>query len=162
RILGKATGHTRREGELYRWQIQRALEQFLPGFVPGQAYREADEAAERPPRENSCAGCRFGVIVDALKAAGGRLGQDPVLAGDPGCLAPIGDRIDAKFAIGSAVGVAEGWHRAGVRERAVALFGDSSFFHTTLPAIANAVHHGSDLLMVVLDNGATVTSGFQT
>jgi hypothetical protein len=39
--------------------------------------------------------------------------------------------------------------------------GDSSFFHTTMPAIANAVHHGSDILMVVLDNGATVTSGFQ-
>ena len=31
----------------------------------------------------------------------------------------------------------------------------------TMPAIANAVHHGSDILMVVLDNGATVTSGFQ-
>ena len=30
-----------------------------------------------------------------------------------------------------------------------------------MPAIANAVHHGSDILMVVLDNGATVTSGFQ-
>ena len=161
RILGKATGHTRREGELYRWQIQQALTRFLPGFVPGRAYLEADEASERPPRENFCAGCRFGAIVDALKEAANRLGQDPVLVGDPGCLAAVGDRLDAKFAIGSAVGVADGLMRAGVGERAVALFGDSSFFHTTMPAIANAVHHGSDILMVVLDNGATVTSGFQ-
>ncbi len=161
RILGKATGHTRREGELYRWQIQQALARFLPGFVPGRTYLVADEAAERPPRENYCAGCRFGVILDALKAAADRLGQDPVLVGDPGCLAAVGDRLDAKFAIGSAVGVADGLVRAGIRERAVALFGDSSFFHTTMPAIANAVHHGSDILMVVLDNGATVTSGFQ-
>ena len=84
-----------------------------------------------------------------------------MLVGDPGCLAAVGDRLDAKFAIGSAVGVADGLVRAGIRERAVALFGDSSFFHTTMPAIANAVHHGSDILMVVLDNGATVTSGFQ-
>ena len=161
RILGKQSGHTRREGELFRWQIQRALGRFLPGFVPGRGYLEADEAAERPPRENYCAGCRFGAIVDALKAAAARLGQEPVLAGDPGCLAAVGDRLDAKYAIGSAVGVADGLVRAGVRERAVALFGDSSFFHTTMPAIANAVHHGSDILMVVLDNGATVTSGFQ-
>jgi indolepyruvate ferredoxin oxidoreductase, alpha subunit len=161
RILGKQTGHTRREGELFRWQIQRALERFLPGFVPGRGYLEDDEASECPPRENFCAGCRFGAIVDALKEAAARLGQDPVLAGDPGCLAAVGDRLDAKFAIGSAVGVAEGLVRAGIRERAVALFGDSSFFHTTMPAIANAVHHGSDILMVVLDNGATVTSGFQ-
>ncbi len=162
RILGKATGHTRREGELFRWQIQRALDRFLPGFVPGRAYLEEHESSERPPRENYCAGCRFGLIVDALKAAAAHLGQDPVLAGDPGCLAPIGDRMDAKLAMGSAVGMAEGWNRAGIRERAVALFGDSSFFHATMPAIANAVHHGSDILMVVLDNGSTVTTGFQT
>jgi indolepyruvate ferredoxin oxidoreductase alpha subunit len=161
RILGKATGHTRREGELFRWQIQQALAGFLPGFVPGRMYLPEDEASERPQRENYCAGCRFGAIVDALKEAAARLGQDPVLVGDPGCLAPVGDRIDAKFAMGSAVGVADGLVRAGIRERAVALFGDSSFFHMTMPAIANAVHHRSDLLMVVLDNGSTVTTGFQ-
>jgi indolepyruvate ferredoxin oxidoreductase, alpha subunit len=100
--------------------------------------------------------------VDALREVATALGQNPVLIADPGCLTPVADRIDAKFAIGSAVGVAEGLARAGIGERAVALFGDSSFFHTTLPAIINAVHQGSDILMVVLDNGATVTSGFQT
>ncbi len=162
RILGKQTGHTRREGELFRWQIQKALERFLPGFVPARDYLEKDEASERPPRENYCAGCRFGAIVDALKATAAILGQDPVLVGDPGCLAAVGDRLDAKYALGSAVGVAEGLSRAGIRERAIALFGDSSFFHTTLPAIVNAVYNGSDILMVVLDNAATVTSGFQT
>ena len=161
RILGKASGHTRREGELFRWQIQQALDAVPAGLRAGPGYLEADEASERPPRENYCAGCRFGAIVDALKEAAARLGQDPVLVGDPGCLAAVGDRLDAKFAIGSAVGVADGLVRAGIRERAVAIFGDSSFFHTTMPAIANAVHHGSDILMVVLDNGATVTSGFQ-
>ncbi|MHB1561360.1 MAG: thiamine pyrophosphate-dependent enzyme, partial [Isosphaeraceae bacterium] len=144
------------------WQIQRALVRVLPGFEPGRAFLEAGEASERPPRENHCAGCRFGAVLDALKEAAGALGQDPVLVGDPGCLALLGDRIDAKFALGSAVGVADGLARAGIGERAVALFGDSSFFHTTMPAIANAVHHQSDLLMVVLDNGATVTTGFQT
>jgi indolepyruvate ferredoxin oxidoreductase alpha subunit len=160
-ILGKQTGHTRREGELFRWQIHQALERFLPGFVPARAYLEANEPDERPQRENFCAGCRFGAILDALREAGVRLGQQPILVGDPGCLATAADRLDAKFAIGSAVGVADGLSRAGVSQRAVALFGDSSFFHTTLPAIANAVHHGSEILMVVLDNGATVTSGFQ-
>jgi len=161
RIFGKQTGHTRREGELFRWHIQQALEQFLPDFVPARSYIEKDEAAERPPREDYCAGCRFGMILDALRAAAVALGQDPVLVGDPGCLATVANRLDAKFAIGSAVGVADGMFRAGIRQRVVALFGDSSFFHTTLPAIMSAVHNGSDILMVVLDNGATVTSGFQ-
>jgi indolepyruvate ferredoxin oxidoreductase alpha subunit len=161
RIFGKQSGHTHREGELFRWQIQQALERFVPDFLPARSYLEQNEGAERPPRENHCAGCRFGVIVDALREVAATLGQNPVLIADPGCLTTVADRLDAKFAIGSAVGVAEGLSRSGIGERAVALFGDSSFFHTTLPAIVNAVHQGSDILMVVLDNGATVTSGFQ-
>jgi indolepyruvate ferredoxin oxidoreductase alpha subunit len=161
RILGKTTGHTRREGELFRWQIQEALARFLTEFTPSGDYCEKGEPSERPPRENHCAGCRFAAVLDALRDAADGLGQDPVLVGDPGCLAAVGERLAAKYAIGSAVGVADGLRRAGIKERAVALFGDSSFFHTTLPAIANAVHHRSDILMVVLDNQATVTSGFQ-
>jgi hypothetical protein len=43
----------------------------------------------------------------------------------------------------------------------VAIFGDSSFFHTTLPAIMNAVHNESDVLMIVLDNGGALTTGSQ-
>jgi indolepyruvate ferredoxin oxidoreductase alpha subunit len=43
----------------------------------------------------------------------------------------------------------------------VAVFGDSAFFHSSLPAICNAVHNRSDILIVVLDNQATATSGFQ-
>ena len=157
RILGKSAGHTRREGELFRWQIQGAMERFLPGFAPARTYLEKDEAAERPPRENYCAGCRFGVIVDALKEVAARLGQDPVFVGDPGCLAAVGDRLDAKFALGSAVGVADGLSQAGIprQARGCPLRRPPPFFHL-LPAIVNAVYHGSDILMVVLDNGATV------
>jgi indolepyruvate ferredoxin oxidoreductase alpha subunit len=69
--------------------------------------------------------------------------------------------MDAKFALGSAVGVADGLSKAGVSERPVAVFGDSSFFHTALPGICNAAHNRSDILIVVLDNRATATSGFQ-
>jgi indolepyruvate ferredoxin oxidoreductase alpha subunit len=81
--------------------------------------------------------------------------------GDPGCLVTVADRIDAKYALGSAIGVADGLSKAGIDERAVAIFGDSSFFHSALPAICNAAHNRSDILMVVLDNKATATSGFQ-
>jgi indolepyruvate ferredoxin oxidoreductase, alpha subunit len=161
RILGKHTGHLPREGELFRWQIQRALARVIPNFVPARSFTEANEADERPERENHCAGCRYGEIIDALDDVARSMNQRPMLVGDPGCLAQVAARLDAKYAIGSAVGVADGLSKAGATERAIALFGDSSFFHTTLPAIANAVCNGSDILMIVLDNGATVTSGFQ-
>ena len=162
KIFGKQTGHVSREGELYRWQIQRALEGFIPGHVPETEYLEENGHSEKPQKENHCAGCRYDTVLDALEKAAGDLDLKPVLVGDPGCLVTVAERLDAKFAIGSAVGVADGLSKAGISERAVALFGDSAFFHTTLPAICSAVHLRSDILMVVLDNKATATSGFQS
>ncbi|MCH2375416.1 MAG: thiamine pyrophosphate-dependent enzyme, partial [Planctomycetes bacterium] len=40
-------------------------------------------------------------------------------------------------------------------------FGDSAFFHTAIPALINSVYQKTPVFMVVLDNAATVTSGFQ-
>jgi indolepyruvate ferredoxin oxidoreductase alpha subunit len=84
-----------------------------------------------------------------------------VLIGDPGCLVTVAERLDAKYAIGSAIGVADGLSKSGISERAVALLGDSAFFHTSIPAICNAVHNCSDILMVVLDNNSTASTGHQ-
>ncbi|MGD9346732.1 MAG: thiamine pyrophosphate-dependent enzyme, partial [Candidatus Aminicenantes bacterium] len=161
KILGKQSGHLSQEGELYRWQIQNALREFIPGFVPRHPFRRDKESEERPKKKDFCAGCRYDIVLDKLKEAAKSLGQSPVLVGDPGCLVTVADRLDAKYAMGSAVGVADGLSKAGVDERAVAIFGDSAFFHTTLPAICNAVHNRSNILMIVLDNKATATSGFQ-
>jgi indolepyruvate ferredoxin oxidoreductase alpha subunit len=160
-VVGKRSSHVPREGELFRWQIDRALSRLLLDFVPARTFREEDEAGERPRRENHCAGCRYGEVLDALRAAADERGEELILVGDPGCLVTVAGRLDAKYALGSAVGVADGMRKAGHPGRPVALFGDSAFFHTALPAVCNAAVNRSDILMVVLDNGATVTSGFQ-
>jgi indolepyruvate ferredoxin oxidoreductase alpha subunit len=162
KILGKQSNHLSREGELFRWQIQLALTEFIPEFVPWREYLKEKEAEEKPEKENYCADYQYDKILDELEAAAESLGgQKPVLIGDPGCLVTVADRLDAKYALGSAVSTADGLSKAGVDERAVALFGDSSFFHTTLPALCNAVYNQSKILMVVLDNKTTAASGFQ-
>jgi indolepyruvate ferredoxin oxidoreductase alpha subunit len=161
RIRGKQSGDVSREGELFRWQIQQTLMSVLPRFAPGQRFTAENEASERPERELYCKRCPFDLVLDALDEVARRLGQKPVLVGDPGCLARFAHRIDAKYALGSAIAVADGLAKSGIAERAIALFGDSSFFHSTLPALCNAVCNRSSILMVVLDNGATVTTGFQ-
>ena len=162
KITGKQNRHFSREGELFRWQIQRALSEFIPEFVPAAEYLKENETVERPKKKNHCAECRYDEVLDNLEEAAKSLGQKPILVGDPGCLVTVADRLDAKYALGSAVGVADGLSKAGVKERVVAIFGDSSFFHSALPAICNAAHNRSDILMIVLDNKATATSGFQT
>ena len=161
RVLGKLSGHVSREGELFRWQIQQALERFIDDFVPARSFTRDGEEDERPFKKDYCAGCPFPEIVDVLRDVGRELGQNPVLVGDPGCIVKAADRLDAKYAMGSAVAVVQGMSRAGLEERPVAIFGDSSFFHSGLPALINAVCNRTPLLMVVLDNSATVTSGFQ-
>jgi len=161
RILGKQSNHLSREGELFRWQIQRALIEFIPEFVTRRKYLKKKEAEERPTKKDYCTDCNYDKIIDKLEEAAESLGQKPVLIGDPGCLVTVADRLEAKYALGSAVSTADGLSKAGVDERVVALFGDSSFFHTTIPAICNAVHNQSKILMVALDNKTTATSGCQ-
>ena len=161
KIYGKQSGHVAREGELYRWQIQESLAKFVPGFIPARQYLQANHAEELPKKENYCAGAGYGDVLDALEQAAKDLHQNLVLVGDPGCLATVAERLDAKYAMGSAIGVADGMSKVGLAERAVALFGDSSFFHTSLPAICNAAHNRSDILMVILDNRSTASTGFQ-
>lgn len=160
-ILGKRSGHVPREGELYRWQIERTLAQLWPDLVPARRYTREREAEERPERELFCAGCRYGDILDVLDEVCRARHETPFFVGDPGCLATVAARLHAKYAIGSAVGVADGLCKVRPDTRAVALFGDSAFFHSAIPAICNAAVNGSRLAMVVFDNGATVTSGFQ-
>lgn len=161
KIVGKQNPCFRQEGEVFRWQIQRALTGFVPGFSPAAEYLEGKEAGERPGKESHCAGCRYDEVLDELEKAAKSLGQRPYFVGDPGCLVTVADRLDAKYALGSAIGVADGLSKAGIDERAVAIFGDSSFFHSSLPAVCNAIHNRSNILMVVLDNKATAASGYQ-
>jgi indolepyruvate ferredoxin oxidoreductase, alpha subunit len=51
-VLGKHTGHLPREGELFRWQIAEALARVIPDFQAARSFTEANEADERPEREN--------------------------------------------------------------------------------------------------------------
>jgi indolepyruvate ferredoxin oxidoreductase alpha subunit len=161
KIFGKQSGHVTREGELYRWQIQKTLEKFLPQFVPAKSYLQVNEANEIPKKESYCIDAGYGEILDALEVAAERIGQKLVLVGDPGCLVTVAERLDAKYAIGSSIGVADGLSKVRIDERAVALFGDSAFFHTSIPAICNAVHNRSDILMVIMDNKSTASTGHQ-
>lgn len=160
-IIGKQNLHIPQEGELFRWQIHLALADFVQEYVPAKVYSKEIEDEERPKKKDHCEACRYDKVLDKLEEAAKGLGQKPVIVGDPGCLVTVADRLDAKYALGSAIGVADGLNKVGIEERAVAIFGDSSFFHSALPAICNAVHNRSNILMVVLDNKATATSGFQ-
>jgi indolepyruvate ferredoxin oxidoreductase alpha subunit len=62
--------------------------------------------------------------------------------------------------MGSSVSTAAGISRA-TDQKVVAFIGDSTFFHSGLPGLANAVHNRHDFLLVILDNGTTAMTGSQ-
>jgi indolepyruvate ferredoxin oxidoreductase alpha subunit len=63
--------------------------------------------------------------------------------------------------MGAGIGQAHGAAQAGIGERMVAVIGDSTFFHTGMPALANVAYNQSNVITVILDNRTTGMTGHQ-
>ena len=123
-----------------------------------------------PQREQTfCPGCphraSFWSIHNALKLDN----RKGFVCGDIGCysmaLLPTGfSTLKTVHAMGSGTGVASGFGKLGqfgMDQPVLAVCGDSTFYHAVMPALVNAVHHKSNITLVVLDNSGTAMTGFQ-
>ncbi len=113
----------------------------------------------RPP--NLCAGCPHRGTYYAAKQV---FGDNAVYSSDIGCytlgfLPPL-QATDFLFCMGSSISAGSGAARAA-DQTVVAFIGDSTFFHSGLTGVANAVFNGHDILIVVLDNRTTAMTGHQ-
>jgi indolepyruvate ferredoxin oxidoreductase alpha subunit len=63
--------------------------------------------------------------------------------------------------MGASIGVAHGAAIAGDQERHVAVIGDSTFFHTGIPALINVVYNHSNVITIIMDNRITGMTGHQ-
>jgi len=85
--------------------------------------------------------------------------------GDIGCytlgVAPPLSTIDTCGCMGASIGVAHGAAVAGDQERHVAVIGDSTFFHTGIPALINVAYNRSNVITVIMDNRVTGMTGHQ-
>ena len=70
--------------------------------------------------------------------------------------------LDTKFCMGASIGMASGLVLGGEERRVVALMGDSSFFHTGLPAFLNAAVNDSNIVIMILNNQTTALTGGQS
>jgi len=115
------------------------------------------ELPARPPV--LCAGCPHRGVFQLLSKK-----KVPV-TGDIGCytlgLLPPLSAIHTCGCMGAGIGVAHGAARAGIGERMVAVIGDSTFYHTGLPALANVAYNKANVLTVILDNRTTAMTGHQ-
>ena len=69
--------------------------------------------------------------------------------------------MDTCLCMGAGITVGQGVHRGEPDRHAFSFIGDSTFFHTGIPGVINAVYNGTDLTVVVLDNSTTAMTGHQ-
>ena len=155
-----------------------AIAKFL-GIETPLDYEELDEKYEKaleivPPRPPSlCPACPHRNSFYAIRKATHARGIYP---SDIGCytlgvLPPL-QTVDTTVAMGGSIGIAHGLEiaqhgslseegRKKAKKVIVATIGDSTFFHTGLPALANAIYNRSNVVIVVLDNLVTAMTGDQ-
>ncbi|MBN1532836.1 MAG: 4Fe-4S binding protein [Spirochaetes bacterium] len=97
-------------------------------------------------------------------------GRQGFVCGDIGCytmaILPCGfSTLKTSHSMGSGSGLASGFGqlgRFGMDQPVLSVSGDSTFFHAVIPAMVNAAHHKSDIILVLLDNAGTAMTGFQS
>jgi indolepyruvate ferredoxin oxidoreductase alpha subunit len=111
----------------------------------------------RPPL--LCPGCPHRgvfVVTNKLKL---------VVNGDIGCytlgfLPPL-SALDTCGCMGASIGVAHGVSKVGIKQKNVAVIGDSTFFHSGMSALLNTAYNRSDTVTIILDNRTTAMTGHQ-
>jgi indolepyruvate ferredoxin oxidoreductase alpha subunit len=63
--------------------------------------------------------------------------------------------------MGAGIGIGSGLGRFS-GDKIVAQIGDSTFYHAGIPPLINSVVNGSDVVLLLLDNGTTAMTGNQT
>lgn len=158
-ILGKHSGHFPVEFEYSPEQVEDAVCDHV-GLEKRQRPRVS--VPELPPRPPVlCPGCPHRSSFYIAKKA---FGKNTVYCNDIGCYTlGYGEPLhscDMLLCMGSSITQASGIART-TGNRTVAYIGDSTFFHSGLPALLNAVHAGDEITVVILDNYITAMTGFQ-
>lgn len=120
-----------------------------------------------PPRlPILCPGCSHRATFYALKKVQKKMKTKFVNSSDIGCYTlavykPL-EGIDIQVCMGGSIGFANGISKIQPRENPVlAILGDSTFFHSGIPGLINAVYNQNNILVVILDNRSTSMTGFQ-
>ncbi|MBN1429983.1 MAG: indolepyruvate ferredoxin oxidoreductase subunit alpha [Anaerolineae bacterium] len=148
-------------GELDQTIVRRsAIKAGLLDASPSPPIEQKEQDSALPGRPPLlCPGCPHrGVFVATNKLK-------LVVSGDIGCytlgfLPPLG-ALHSCGCMGASIGVAHGISKADIAQKHVAVIGDSTFFHSGIPALLNVAYNQSDTVTIILDNRTTAMTGHQ-
>lgn len=156
-IRGRLSGAIPRDGELSPDIVRGGL--ALDNRVV--KVREAIPVPSRPPR--LCDGCPHIDAYDALRNVLEEY-EDPIVTSDIGCYTlgtlPPHEIGDSCVCMGASIGMAKGAADAGARP-VVAVIGDSTFLHSGLTPLMDAIVDDTDMTVIILDNSFVAMTGAQ-
>ena len=155
-IRGRLTGDLPRTGELTPDCVASAL-----GVAGGRTFAPAVHLAPRPPQ--LCQGCGHRDVYTALNSVAAEFPGARIF-GDIGCYTlgalPPFRAIDACVDMGASITMAKGAADAGLRP-AIAVIGDSTFTHSGMTGLLDAVNDRSAITVIISDNLTTAMTGGQ-
>jgi indolepyruvate ferredoxin oxidoreductase alpha subunit len=159
-IVGKADGAFPRAHEFDQEIVAKGLSKAFGRKVEEAQLRTGqEELPVRPPV--LCAGCPHSATYFAVSRA---TNKKALFASDIGCytlgVAPPYSAADLLVCMGSSVGTAGGLSMLSDLP-VIAFIGDSTFFHSGIPGLVNAVHQKHRFLLMILDNRTTAMTGHQ-
>lgn len=156
KVMGRLTGHLNRVGELNPDNISEALgfevtyTEDIPKIVTG-----------RPPE--LCVGCAHRDLFEAINQLRKENTNQQVF-GDIGCYAlgvlPPYQSINTLIDMGASITMAKGAADAGIHP-SIAIIGDSTFTHSGMTGLLDAVIENTPITVIISDNSAIAMTGAQ-
>ena len=155
-VKGRLTGNLPRTGELDPDSVAAAL-----GAAAAAGHAPARNLAARPPQ--LCPGCGHRDVYKALNEVAAEYPGARIF-GDIGCYTlgalPPFRSLASCVDMGASITMAKGAADAGVFP-AIAVIGDSTFTHSGMTGLLDAVNDGSPITVVISDNLTTAMTGGQ-
>ncbi|MGA2918921.1 indolepyruvate ferredoxin oxidoreductase subunit alpha [Methanoregula sp.] len=157
-VFGKKNGYAPYEGELSPSSVAAIM--VKAGFLQESPFHPAEPVQNLPPRPPIlCAGCLHRGAFYAIK----KVFKDGIYPSDIGCYT-LGLQlgvVDTTICMGASITVGSGIAHSGEKRDVVCTIGDSTFLHTGIQGLLNAVYNGADMTVVILDNRITAMTGHQ-
>ena len=161
-VHGKLDGTLPRTGELTPDAVAEAFEKIVNRqLLNSKCYDSCADVAPRPPA--LCQGCGHRDVYAALNEVL-REYDNPRVFGDIGCYTlgflPPFRAIHSCVDMGASITMAKGAADAG-QWPAVAVIGDSTFTHSGMTGLLDAINENADITVIISDNLTTGMTGGQ-
>ncbi len=158
-VFGKINGYAPYEGELSPAVVAGIM--VKAGFLEKNSFASPPPVQDLPMRPPIlCAGCHHRAAFYAMKKV---FGESAIYPSDIGCYTlglQLG-AVDTTICMGASITVGSGIAHSGESRDVVCTIGDSTFLHTGIQGLMNAVYNGANMTVVILDNRITAMTGHQ-